>query len=214
MTDTTDRTKPVAMIMPRSLEELQKHSWESATVYSADAKHRFVKNCSPLYGPSLRSEYERVKAENTALAAHACIFLDGSGVTGDEHGNSICLVTRRSEALEAEVKRLREALNRNFCVMYLDGINEHGTHVLPSYPRNFEISDDDISDQADIIWRDAHMLGFKEGDLVWCDFTYEPAQIGDFGRVELADYWEYSAINKDLSTEINKKARAVLEASR
>jgi hypothetical protein len=42
--------------------------------------------------------------ENAALAAHACIFLDGSGLTGDEHGNSICLMQRRAEAAEARAK--------------------------------------------------------------------------------------------------------------
>lgn len=53
------------------------------------------------------AELER---ENAALAAHACIFTDGSGLTGDEHGNSICLVTRRATAAEAEAARLRGLL--------------------------------------------------------------------------------------------------------
>lgn len=53
------------------------------------------------------AELER---ENAALAAHACIFTDGSGLTGDEHGKSICLVTRRATAAEAEAARLRGLL--------------------------------------------------------------------------------------------------------
>lgn len=100
MTDTTDPTKPVATVA-----EIGAGGMKFLAPYPIDA----LKNLpigTPLYGPSLLSEYERVKAENVALAAHACVFIDGSGVTGDEHGNSICLVTRRSEALEAENKRL------------------------------------------------------------------------------------------------------------
>lgn len=111
----------------------------------------------------------------------------------------------------AEIARLREALERKFCVIFLDGVNEQGTHVLPSYPRSFDVDENDLSDQAEIIWRDAHMLGFKEGDYVWCDFTLEPAQIGEFGRVELASYWEFSAINKELSVEINRKISEKME---
>ena len=108
MTDTTDPTKPVAWTSKLQLKRVEEQSTEHLMMWGENLRYG---GDVPLYDASLLSEYERVKAENAALAAHACIFLDGSGVTGDEHGNSICLVTRRSEALEAEVKRLCNLLN-------------------------------------------------------------------------------------------------------
>jgi hypothetical protein len=78
-------TKPVAYIVPANEGE--------------DLPHE------PLY-PS--SAITSLMEENAALAAHACIFPDGSGLTGDEHGNSICLMQRRVAELESLVLGYRD----------------------------------------------------------------------------------------------------------
>lgn len=43
------------------------------------------------------AEIERLEKENAQLSAWVCIFLDGSGLTGDDHGHQICLKARRLE---------------------------------------------------------------------------------------------------------------------
>lgn len=104
------------------------------------------------------------------------------------------------------------ALRRPFCVLCLDGRNEHGSHVIPSFPRSFDIEKDygtDIDAQAEDILLSAEAEGFAVGDLVWAEFYWVKPQIGDEGRVELAGYWEFDRINKDMSTVI-----AVKEASK
>lgn len=103
------------------------------------------------------------------------------------------------------------ALRRPFCVLFLDGRNEHGSHVIPSFPRSFDIENDygtDIEAQAEYILFAAEGEGFAIGDHVWAEFYWVKPQIGDEGRVELAGYWEFNCINKEMSAVI-----AVTEAS-
>ena len=42
------KLEPVAFIVPEALQELEKHSAASATVWSGRATHRFVNDASPL----------------------------------------------------------------------------------------------------------------------------------------------------------------------
>lgn len=94
---------------------------------------------------------------------------------------------------------IREALSRPFCVLYLDGRNEHGSHVPSSFPRSFDINDDDLSEQADAILTKAEWLGFEEGDHIWVEFNWVDPQIGDEGRVELDGYYDFTRINVEMS---------------
>lgn len=139
MTDITDPTKPVA---------IAEHMFNSVGLLRVDVMvvdAAQLTEGTPLYGPSLLSEYERVKAERDEQAAwiteatktitnaigggsemfrrHGEAFrVDPAYVATfiqsrrDDHRNSIAEAIRgkkeavaRSEALEAEVKRLREA---------------------------------------------------------------------------------------------------------
>ena len=93
-----------------------------------------------------------------------------------------------------------------FCVLYLDGRNEHGTHVLSSFPRSFDIDDDDLNEQAEAIFMKAEAVGFNEGDFVWAEFNRVPPQVGYEGRVELSGYWDFAGINADMSQALKDKA--------
>jgi len=50
---------------------------------------------------ALVAEVRRLNAENFQLASWQCVRLDGSGLTGDDHGHQYC-------QLDKEVRRLRE----------------------------------------------------------------------------------------------------------
>lgn len=111
------------------------------------------------------------------------------------------------------LEEARRVVDKPFCVLFLDGRNEHGSHVLPSYPRGFEPNDDDMSDQAEAILVEAERLGFAIGEHVWAEFISIADQIGDEGRVELSGYWEFSGINVEMSRAINSSLLLKLEAS-
>lgn len=106
-----------------------------------------------------------------------------------------------AEARKAEA--MKQALKMPFCVLFLDGRNEHGTHVLPSFPTSIDVVDDDLAEQAEAIMSAAEAEGFTEGDHVWAEFSNVPPQIGDEGRVELDGYWDFRGINKAMSTLLN-----------
>lgn len=113
---------------------------------------------------------------------------------------------------EVDNERLRkindgvdQALKTPFCVLFLDGRNEHGSHVLSGYPRSFDVNDEDLSGQAEAILSEGEKLGFSEGSLVWANFSWVPPQIGDEGRVELDGYWDFSGINPGLSKLLEAK---------
>lgn len=103
---------------------------------------------------------------------------------------------------------LASALSRPFCVLFLDGRNEHGSHVIPSFPRSFDIEKDcetDIDAQAEDILLSAEAEGFAVGDHVWAEFYYVKPQIDDEGRIELAGYWEFKSINKEMTAVMADK---------
>jgi hypothetical protein len=99
-------------------------------------------------------------------------------------------------AVEAFAK---EALEQPFCVLFLDGRNEHGSHVLPSFPRSFDITETNIEDEAETILSAAESLGFAVGDHVWAEFIWNPPQIVDEGRIEFIGYWEFKRINVEMT---------------
>ena len=99
----------------------------------------------------------------------------------------------------SDVVRMVQALNTPFCVLFLDGRNEHGAHVLASYPRSFEVVEDDLTGQAEAILDAAENAGFQIGQHVWAEFGWVAPQIGDEGRVELAGYWDFRWINEELT---------------
>lgn len=103
-------------------------------------------------------------------------------------------------------------LKQPFCVVFLDGRNEHGSHVLPSFPRSFDVVEDDIDEQAEAILLAAEAEGFAIEEHVWAEFDWVAPQIGDEGRVELAGYWEFRGINKPMSAAL--RARAALGGSK
>lgn len=93
----------------------------------------------------------------------------------------------------------RQALDRPFCVLFLDGRNEHGSHVLASYPRSFDTAETNIEDEAETILAEAEALGFSIGDHVWAEFDWIAPQIDNEGRTELTGYWEFKRIDPNMS---------------
>lgn len=84
--------------------------------------------------------------------------------------------------IEAEITRLTraveerdEALEQPFAVVFLDGRNEHGTHVLPSFPTGINPSDlqrELEAGTAELVMSEAEKLGFAAGDHVWTNWFF------------------------------------------
>lgn len=116
------------------------------------------------------------------------------------------MTTPDQEAIDA----LAEALRKPGMMLYLDGRNEHGSHVIPSYPTTIPIDQierelgDGSPDLAEIILQEAERLGFAVGDLVWTEWAYNTPQLGEFGRVELAGYWEFIGINRGVTAMLTR----------
>jgi hypothetical protein len=119
----------------------------------------------------------------------------------------------RARKAEAKLAEAVKVIEQPFCVLFLDGRNEHGSHVLPSYPRSFEPVGDDIDDQAEAILVEAERLGFAIGEHVWAEFIDVPDQIGDEGRIEFSGYWEFKGINVEMSRVINASILSKMEGS-
>jgi len=105
---------------------------------------------------------------------------------------------------QAERERCEAIAVQPFCVLFLDGRNEHGAHVLPSYPRSFETTDTNIEDEAETIISQAESLGFAVGSHVWAEFDWTDPQIDNEGRTEFSGYWEFKQINPDMTRAITK----------
>jgi hypothetical protein len=87
--------------------------------------------------------------------------------------------------LRAENEALKEALQSHFLCVYLDGRNEHGSHVLEAPGSNIDpddkkdlllvLEDQDLGFTEEII-KDAEALGYQVGNSVvtlW-DITHDP----------------------------------------
>lgn len=132
---------------------------------------------------------------------------DFTGPAKDTKGQAVEAWNRRDPdaAKDAEIEKLKAALTSKFCVCFMDGINDHGAHVLPSFPRSVDC-DFDILEQAQAIWAAGEIEGFHAGDHIWCEFAFHPAQTGEHGQVELASYWEFVRVDKELSKSLNAAA--------
>lgn len=99
--------------------------------------------------------------------------------------------------LQAEVEALRSVFTGPGCCIFLDGRNEHGSHVIMSLPTNLpETAQSDIEECAEEILAAAEALGFEVGrDHVWCLFRWNKPEIGEYGRVEFPGYWEFDKID-------------------
>lgn len=89
------------------------------------------------------------------------------------------------------------AFLRNGSTVYLDGRNEHGTHVLPALPTSIDHKDIEaaLSDSAEEIMSAAEKLGFKVGDTIWVNFRWVRGDESD----GYYSYYEYEAIDEHLS---------------
>jgi hypothetical protein len=155
---------------------------------------------APRKAEAAEAEVKRLEGE----LANANVAVDAFSEICDELG-----VERDNEAgllaahnLKEEVKRLREALELSFAMLFLDGRNEHGTHVIPcslrSMPEEF-LTGDDLGEMAEEIMQAAEVAGFCVGDCVFAEFSWVPDQIGDEGRIEVRGYWDFRQIHADLS---------------
>ncbi|NTF67918.1 hypothetical protein [Rhizobium rhizogenes] len=136
----------------------------------------------------------------------------GSGYTATAEA-TLAETMDRATAAEVKLSEAVKVIEQPFCVLFLDGRNEHGSHVLPSYPRSFEPVGDDIDDQAEAILVEAERLWFAIGEHVWAEFVNVPDQIGDEGRIEFSGYWEFKGINVEMSRVINASILSKLEGS-
>jgi hypothetical protein len=123
---------------------------------------------------------------------------------------------KAAERKLAEAERQRdaavEALKKPFCVLFLDGRNEHGSHVLPAFPCSFDLEyvRDLNESQSEAILVAAESAGFVVGeDYVWAEFTWIAPQIDEYGRVEFAGYWEFDRINAEMTQSL--RARAIVQ---
>lgn len=101
------RAAPMSEIKPVAYRWKHKDStlWGGADLNApTDTQYRCF-DVEPLYHASAITSLQE---ENAALAAHACVYLDGSGLTGDEQGNSICLMQRRVAEMERLVLGYRD----------------------------------------------------------------------------------------------------------
>lgn len=113
----------------------------------------------------------------------------------------------RVDELEAANKYDPTTLKNLFCGehaklhVFLDGRNEHGSHVIAYYGVG-GIEDTDVSDDlsdgddgiAEQILSDSEAAGFKIFDSVWTNWRYDRSM----------EYWEYRSIDVELTIAHNK----------
>jgi hypothetical protein len=117
-------------------------------------------------------------------------------------------MTQKHRAAIDAMNAAAEALSRPFCVVFLDGRNEHGSHVLTSFPKSFDDDAGDIYGQSEAILLAAEAAGFAVGDHVWAEFDWISPQIGDEGRVELPGYWEFRSINNEMTIALAARSNS------
>lgn len=103
---------------------------------------------------------------------------------------------RIEDAILAERRRCTDALRGNWHGVYLDGRNEHGSHVIRLPHRSIELDQDENGDflkyTAETILQDAERLGFAIGDAVIVAFE----SCRDEGW---PSYYEYAGISPELT---------------
>ncbi len=136
---------------------------------------------------------------------HAVIRFDSGGL-GEFRIDMEAKLTKIGTVFDerdAEIARLKAAMFGTYATIYLDGRNEHGSFVQAAYPRGFEPDIGDLDQQAESIIQEAEKLGFSIGNLVWAEFAFVAAQRGEYGAVELAEYFEFKGINFEMSKAVN-----------
>lgn len=108
-----------------------------------------------------------------------------------------------------DLEAFRSAFAKPGMMVFLDGRNEHGTHVLPVLPLNgpYDMVGelyDPSSGSSEAIFLAAEKLGFKAGDNIWTEWRFNKAQYGEYGSVELGEYWEFVSINVDATRVLNQ----------
>lgn len=105
---------------------------------------------------------------------------------------------------------LIDAMTRPGMLVYLDGTNEHGTHVLGALPSNLPdgFLDRELAERpetAEEIMQAAEKAGYREGDLVWTEWHYTEPQLGEYGYVEMPGYWQFAKINSQATEALMRK---------
>lgn len=82
---------------------------------------------------------------------------------------TILTLTDQRDALEKEVGELKRSLTQSLWqIVFLDGRNEHGSHVLPMPGNNIfgELTEDLLHEDAELIISEAEKLGYAIGHCV------------------------------------------------
>jgi len=124
-------------------------------------------------GPDIPEDVKRAKLRK---AIGAAIFDPGSteGYKGERtltewQTDAVIRVLSADRAAQAErMARLEEALRGDWHGVFLDGRNEHGSHVLNLPQRSIELEQNSegyfLPDEAEAILLDAEAKGFRAGD--------------------------------------------------
>lgn len=111
------------------------------------------------------AERDALNEENFALAAGQCLFLDGSGLYGDEHGHQRCTMQEERDALAGQAAALREALD--YTLRAFDWVNSE--NMYPAVDVHL-ISDDgshigSLSDCRDALASTADLAARHDRDM-------------------------------------------------
>jgi hypothetical protein len=102
-------------------------------------------------------------------------------------------------SLFARIEAVEDALRGNWHGVFLDGRNEHGSHVIRLPHRSIELEQDEAGDFlkfiAETILQDAETLGFAVGDAVVATFD----MCTDEG---FFSHYEYAGISSDLTAAL------------
>ncbi len=154
----------------------------------------------------LRAEIERLTKER-----------DDWRQRWSDHGNEMAaIIAKRDEHLSASLDRergMREALTKPGVILFLDGRNEHGTHVLPMPMQTADITTngDDLHEDAEAITQAAEAAGYPVGSGVWCEFRKVKGQYDDLGQCEMEPGWEFVGINLTMTEMFGWHADAALK---
>lgn len=121
-------------------------------------------------------------------------------------------VRKLATSLERE-RVMREALSKPGVILFLDGRNEHGTHVLPMPMQTADITTngDDLHEDAEAITQAAEAVGYPVGSGVWCEFRKVKGQYDDLGQCEMEPGWEFVGINLIMTEMFGWHADAALQ---
>jgi hypothetical protein len=101
-------------------------------------------------------------------------------------------------------REIEDACSRPGSMVFLDGRNEHGSHVLPSLPSNISREyENSLDSYAEEIITAAEKLGFAIPGHVWTEWRWNKPDYGDAGRIEVPGYWEFVRVNADATRALS-----------